>query len=144
MTDLKTIGGSFFALSLAKNDIETDDGLETAVALSLFTDRIIEDEEERLEGVSGRGGFWGDQFLASPMGSRLWLLKRSKRTADVLPVAEQYAQEALAWITEEGIAERVEVSAEFDNRALLLSVSIERGELSKVLKFSQNWTGLNE
>lgn len=141
MTDLKTIGGSFFALSLANNDIQTDDGLETAIALSLFTHKRVT-AEEKPEGVAGRGGFWGDQFLAAPMGSKLWLLDRSKETPEILNLAEQYADEAIAWVVDDGLASRASVSATFDKGAIVLSVSIERGEDSQIFKFSENWKGL--
>ena len=73
--------------AIEANDLATDDGLETAVSLSLFTDRRAEDGDALPSGDADRRGWWGDDFPAvdgDRMGSRLWLLARSKQTPDVL------------------------------------------------------------
>ena len=46
------------------------------------------------------------------MGSRLWLLSRSKATQDTVNSARLYAEEAVQWMVEDGIAESVTAEAE--------------------------------
>ena len=94
--------------------------------LSLFTDRRSEDEDgERPD----RRGWWADGLAedGDRFGSRLWLLAREKETAAVLSRAEEYAREALAWLVEDLVAERVEVAASIPRReTLALVVTIYR------------------
>lgn len=44
------------------------------------------------------------------IGSRLWLLGREKQLAEVVRRAKDYAEEALAWLIDDGVARRVSVT----------------------------------
>jgi phage gp46-like protein len=97
---------------------ETDDGLETAVAISLFTDRRASDADLKLAslplGAAANAGWPGDTYSEVPgdeWGSHLWLLKRAPRNDDTLERAAQYAEEALAWLIEDAVATAVEAVA---------------------------------
>lgn len=125
--DIATLAGD---LSLDGPDLATDDGLETAVIISLFTDRRA-DSDDALpgEGDGDRRGWWGD---ALPMieghriGSRLWLLGREKVTTETLRRAEEYGREALAWLLDLGIASRIEALAEAQGSRLALRLTVHR------------------
>ena len=96
------------------NDLASEDGLQTAVALSLFTDRRAEDGDVLPDDQVDRRGWWADELADVPgdrIGSRLWLLGRMKDQPDVLSRAEQYAGEALRWMVDDHVADRVEVVA---------------------------------
>ena len=113
-------------LALAGVDLAADDGLRTAVLLSLFSDRRAEVGDLRA-GETARRGWWGDTLTdGDRIGSRLWLLGREKRVADVVRRAEEYARESVAWLVEDGAAERVEVTAEDDEGVLLVTVTVYR------------------
>lgn len=99
---------------IVANDLARDDGLQTAVLLSLFTDRAAEEGDVLPDEETDRRGWWGDEFAddaGDRIGSRLWLLARSKRTDDVLARAEEYARESLQWLIDDKVAERIEVTA---------------------------------
>jgi phage gp46-like protein len=121
-----------FDLELENGDLKADNGLETAVSISLFSDRRVSVEElPDLE--KSRRGFWGDSYPSVDQdltGSRLWTLARSKRTIETLRRAEDYAREALAWLIEDGVAETIEVVATFGNTTVAgdwkLDISISR------------------
>ena len=103
--DLVRNGGQF----------ETDDGFETAVTISLFTDRRAEPDDILPGGDDDRRGWWGDAYPVVEghlIGSRLWLLSRSKATQDVVNAAKLYAEEALAWMLEDGAAGQIIVTSE--------------------------------
>lgn len=98
-------------------DFESDEGLETAVLISLFTDRRAKDDDILPDPDSDdKRGWWGD--LVSPategdqIGSRLWLLERSKTLPSILQKAKQYTKEALQWLIDDGAAVRIEVETE--------------------------------
>ncbi|MCL9788257.1 phage GP46 family protein [Neisseria subflava] len=80
--------------------------------MSLGTDRRAENDDVLPGGDGDKRGWWGDSFRPRRIGSRLWLLERQKITADSLLRAEEYAAEALAWLTEKKIAAAVRVRAE--------------------------------
>lgn len=115
MTDIRTLfidldRGADLALELFA--LATDDGLETAVILSLFTDARAQDEDVLPAGQADRRGWWADAFPVMPgdrFGSRLWLLRASKQLQQSLNEARQYAEEGLAWLVEDGAASKIEV-----------------------------------
>jgi phage gp46-like protein len=95
-------------------DLATDEGLTTAVVISLFTDRCARDDDALPLGQTDRRGWWGDAYPVTEgdrIGSRLWLLRASKQLTQVLNQAREMAEEALAWMVEDGVAGRVEVEA---------------------------------
>jgi phage gp46-like protein len=103
----------------AAYDLQGDDGLLTAVVVSLFTDaRAGADDplpDERAGVPSDRRGWWGDPVPdedgRDSMGSLLWLLWREKETPEVVARAERYAQEALRWLTRDGHVAELHVAA---------------------------------
>lgn len=98
-----------------------DDGLDTAVLLSLFTDRRAEAGDE----FSGDPrGWWGDALAVTDdrpvaMGSRFWLLAREKQTVPVLRRAEAYARQALQWMLDDGVASALTATASNPQRGWL-------------------------
>lgn len=141
-------GFGYFDLSLASGSVVEDHSLETAVILSLFTDRRAEVDDALPEGGGDRRGVWSDAFADIPgdlQGSRLWLLSRSKQLPDVANRARQYAEEALQWLIDDGIAAQVNVSAESVARGILgLQVQIVKPDGEAVgFKFSNLWEALN-
>lgn len=113
-------------LVLSGYDLERDDGLETAVIISLFTDRRATPEQIPTDyPQDDLRGYWGDiaQALASDQtGSLLWLLAREKQLPQTLSRAQQYCREALAWMIEDKVATRIEVAASFHARGVMLLV----------------------
>ena len=91
-------------------DLQADDGLDTAILVSLFTDARVR-ADELPPGHSWRRGFWGDAIEDEPdtTGSKLWLLRREKATQDVLVRARGYVREALQWMLRDGVAVAVNV-----------------------------------
>lgn len=124
-------------LQFAGGDLLKDDGLLTAVIISLFTNRLAEPGDELPPGEPDRQGWWADATLPSlhagggkdKIGSKLWLLRREKQLPRVVARAQEYAQEALAWIVAEGRAKAVEVIADVPSQGVLrLSVRLALAE----------------
>jgi len=108
-------------VQLGRSGLVRDDGLTTAVLISLFTDRRAKADDPLPDG-NDRRGWVGDAISpvdGDRIGSRLWLLRREKQTEETRRRAEEYAREALAWLIEDGLAARVEVSAEWVARGVL-------------------------
>ncbi len=131
MSDIRTVfvdmtTGADFALD--QLGLVEDAGLDTAVIISLFTDRRANDDDVLPGDPNDKRGWWADAFPVAPgdrIGSRLWLLNREKQLASVLARAQEYAQEALQWMLDDGVASAVVCDAQIVRSGLLgLSVAI--------------------
>lgn len=101
------------ALDAATGDLVRDDGLFTAVVISLFSDARAERDDPLPAAGQPRRGWWGDALdPARPWGSKLWLLQREKCTAATAARARAYAAQALQWLLDDRIAARIDVTAE--------------------------------
>ncbi|WP_338525980.1 phage GP46 family protein [Pseudomonas batumici] len=93
------------------NDLKT--ALTRSVLISLFTWRRA-NADDRLDDDE-RFGWWGDSFPTvtdDRIGSRLWLLRRVKLTAQTQLDAEFYAREALQWLLDDGHCSAIEIQTE--------------------------------
>lgn len=102
-------------LVLAVDDLAMTDSLDSAVLVSLFTDRRAPDDAV-LDDPDERGGWWADTWpgvAGDADGSLLWLLRRAKQTQENLQKAQSYARQALAWLDADSIARRVTVQASY-------------------------------
>lgn len=113
-------------IALASGDLAGNDGLATAVAVSLWSDGRAQADDALPDNTGDRRGWWADGYTdAGAIGSRLWLLSRSKLTPGVERLAERYAREALQWMIGDGLVQRVDVTAErADNEQLHLHVAL--------------------
>lgn len=127
-------------------DLLADEGLETAVMLSLFLDRRAEDADNLPDDVDPRG-WWGDSFAdvqGDAVGSRLWLLSREKQLQSVANRVQEYAAEALAWLVDDGVASAVDAVATWVAPGMCaLSVSIQRPDKPPFTRQFQNvWSAM--
>lgn len=128
--------------AMLDGDLAAESGLETAVILSLFCDARAREDDVIPDGTGYRRGWWADSVapLASGgltvredaaaahdrIGSRLWLLSREKQLPEVLRRAKDYAEEALAWLIDDGVARRVSVTPSVPRQGWLwLDISID-------------------
>ena len=101
--------------AVANGSLVAGADVETAVLISLFTDRLALADDEIPDapqvGIADRRGWWGDQDSNYLIGSRLWLLDRVKGPLNVAQRAEDYAREALQWMLDDGVVAKFDVHA---------------------------------
>ena len=118
-------------LDFDAGDLLGDDGLETAVLISLFSDQRVT-SADLPDGETSKRGWWGDVFPeveGDQIGSKLWTFDRVKRTLAVLVQIETAATNALKWMLDDGVAKTVEIEAEFDDNrdnGIILRIDITR------------------
>lgn len=93
-------------------DLLADNGLQTAVLLSVGLDRRARPDDKIPDGTNNPRGWWADQFFPDQIGSRRWILDREKRTPEAAKRLQDCDQEALAWLVEDKVAEKVVVTVE--------------------------------
>jgi len=145
--DTSLMGGDF---SVKNGDLESDSSLETAVIISLFTDKRASDDDPLLdERNQDRRGWWGD--LISPdvqgdeIGSKLWLLDREKTVPGIFEKVKKYINDALQWLIEDGVASNVEVIVERQgtpgNDNLAFQVTIYKTDGREIaLNYTTQWS----
>ena len=136
--------GDFFDLIIEKDDLKLDDGLQSAVIVSLFSDhRVVIDELNFPD--TDRAGWWGDLFSEvdqDQIGSKLWLLIREKRTEVTRTRFIEYCKQALTWMTEDGVADSVSVDAQYPDdtkEGIELSIDIQKPQGKLTFKYKLNW-----
>lgn len=134
-------------MAFVAGDIASDDGLQTAVLISLFADaRATEDMIPAIDRDGDLRGWWADAYAdetGDQTGSLLWTIQRAKQLQRTLADARDYARNALAWLIEDRVADRVEVFTSYPQRGwMLLDVRIYRpGSTNPVVfRFNYEWS----
>jgi phage gp46-like protein len=128
---------------LNNGDLLREKGLATAALISILTDRRASDDDIN-DDPNDKRGWWGDLVSPTPIGSKLWLLDRSKTTPDILVKAKQYIEECLQWMIDDEVAIKIEVFVErqgnLESNILVYEVKIhESFENVTTLKFDDLW-----
>ena len=132
---------------LVPSDIAGDDGLETSVIISLFSDaRATQDMLDAIDNDGDLRGFWGDVTRPEDStGSLLWTMKRSKQLASTLAKARGYCQSALDWLIDDKVANRVDVRTSYlapASGVMIIEVDIYRpGSVNPVqYRYGYEWS----
>jgi phage gp46-like protein len=117
-----TAGYCDWSVNSSGTDLNTADTLETAVLLSLFTDKRAPADLQIYS--NDRRGWWGTTYNPSgqaELGSLLWTLYRSIKSdgTSVLRQAEGYAIDALNWLITDGVASTVSCTASWASQSAL-------------------------
>jgi len=147
MSDISTV----WFRDLAHGDWSIEDGilaqgndLVTSVLISLFTDRIAQPDDIIPDGTTDARGWIGDLNEDAPIGSRIWLLDRSKQTAETLNKAQIYIAEALTWLVDDGVVAGFEITVQWV-RASFLGAQIvahkPNGD-AELMNFNWAWSGI--
>lgn len=117
-------------------DLRSGDDLATAVFISVFTDATALEDDAIPDGTTNPRGWW-----AGPIGSRLWLLQRAKRTQETLARAHDYVTESLQWLIADGVCSKIDVACEWvDPSELLILVTLYRFDGTvRDLRFEWAW-----
>lgn len=139
MSDINTVwSGTYGDWFLdASNHLVDGDDLQTAVILSLFTDRQARTDDVISDGTGDRRGWWGDPSF----GSRLWLLDREKLPRDVAKRAKTYATEALQWLLDDQVVSKFDIVATvmLPSRLNLFVTAYRTGGPSVASQFTWAW-----
>jgi len=138
-------GGSGIDLAFTSDgsSLLRDNGLETAVLISLFTDQRVA-ESELPPGHKSKKGWWGDAFLEKPgdkIGSKIWTFARGKLLPETAAAIQVRARQALEWMIEDGVALTVDVVATLRQEGFIeIVIQIARPDAEDD-KFTLFWDG---
>lgn len=130
--------------SLSGGQLLTGDDIETALYISLFSDRVANPDDVIPDGSGDPRGWWGDTNKDRPIGSRLWLLSRAKQTTQTLNLAKDYITEALQWLIDDGLVDHFDITVEWTAASMLgmwiVSYAADGGTTSTQFLWNQNGT----
>ena len=146
MTDFATIWDAAAAqcdFVMAGTQPATGGDLATAILISVFSDRQAETDDTIPDLTGDARGWWGDVDEPVKIGSRMWLLERSKATPDVPLRAKDYLAEALQWLIDDGVVAKFDIETELAGEQLHARVTAWRADGSTVAQhFSWVWSAL--
>lgn len=124
--------------------LTTGSDLQTAIIISIFSDRIAQPGDVIPDGSNDPRGWWADDTV--PIGSRLWLLRRAKQTKETLQKAYDYLAEALQWMVDDGVVGRFDISTQWVRTSLLgaqITAYKPDGTLLTTGRYTWAWEGIN-
>ncbi|HZR87900.1 MAG TPA: phage GP46 family protein [Bradyrhizobium sp.] len=145
MPDITTVWqGAFGDWQMAGAALLAGNDLETAALISLFTDAEAGPDDEIPDGTDDARGWWGDQGETYPIGSKLWLLERSKKTPETLAKAKDYIAAALQWMIDDGVIAGLDILTEWDGLGFLAAqITFHQPNGVKLTRnFSWAWAGV--
>ncbi len=134
----------FCDLVFEENDLKAENGLETALMISLFTDRRATNDERE---IGEQRGWFGDllgETEGDQIGSKIWLLGRAKFTTETNSFLNKYATDACQWMIDDGLVKDVSVEVErYDFETLAFKCAVTKNDGEKIpFKFSQYWENM--
>jgi phage gp46-like protein len=131
---------------LAPGDFRAEQGLATQVLICLMTDARV-DDSELPDGVENRGWF-GDSFDQAegetPIGSKLWLLRRRSIYDGIETDVEDYVREALQTLIDQGVIVSLDVVVTADRSRNRLDYEVSLYGKSGTLTYNQKFQLLRD
>lgn len=140
-TDIKAVfDGVSYDIEFLNGEFTLEEGLETAVHMSIYTDRRASDDDV-LDDPDDKRGWWGDQFESDEIGSKRWQLYRQKITDQTLALLGQYDRDALQWMIDDGVVKDIKVVVErYDRTTVSEEIQIYYSDGKSVaFKFKTVW-----
>ena len=122
---LKQTEQGFFDLEIGEHDFTLASGLETTVAVLLFTDARA--APEQISDVEKRRGWVGNVLRSRELGGMLWLIAQARNDQQMRNRIQGWAYDSLQPLITDGLATGVVVvvSEEVDSvRGIKLSINI--------------------
>ena len=117
-------------LAMIDSDLASDRDLQTAVVLSLFTDRRAHSDDVPPSGdARDMRGWWADAFAdvqGDLYGSRNWLLDRSVMNNESVLRATEFDREALQWMLDDKVVSAIDVTVTQTSTGVLHAIHLTK------------------
>lgn len=120
-------------------DILTQDFFDTAIIVSLFTERRA-NESEVLDPALRRGWVGNESTPGFEQGSKIWLFEQARITRSVLNGLSTAVKDALEWFVDSGFADSIDaVEVTATTTGITLSTNIRRPNSQVDRQFFTLW-----
>ncbi len=141
--------GATADLAIVNSDLATDASLQTAVLISLLTDRVADPNDTLPPNTTDRRGWWADAYIpALPdgsqdnWGSKLWLRRRCTATPQNAALIQADIEQALSWMIACGVATVIDVATAWVSATgLTVAIAITRTKAAQpsISRFDGIW-----
>ena len=126
----QTQQGGCFDLTLTDHDFTLAGGLETSVAVLLFTDARAAPEE--INSPEKRRGWVGNILRSTELGGMLWLMSQARNTQETRNKIQIWAEDSLQPLIDNLIASEIIVTVTQDGARgtkLAVQINVIQGEV---------------
>lgn len=123
--------GDNYDISFEDGDFKSTEGLESAIIISLFTDKRASESE--VSEPSLRRGWVGNELNEDStynIGSKLWLVSQARANQKSLNDSISFAKESLQWMIDDQIAKDITVTGELLIQGVKLFITFTRFDSS--------------
>lgn len=137
------LGNFDIAIDPLTGDFVLVDGFETAIIMSLFCERRADESEVPVAEL--RRGWWGNETGPEgfEIGSKLWLLYQARKTQTTLNDANDYANECLKWLVEDGHLVSINANSVFNENGITINIDFKRSNSATESRSYQLWENTN-
>lgn len=132
-------GENYYDISFTNGDFTLTRGLITAFMMSIF----CEVRDDSIEVPQQRGGWAGNQLQpleGYEQGSLIWTLYQSNSAADIATQAQQFIEDGLQWLIDDGIAKDIEVETNIvASNKLVAKITAIRNDDTQDVTFFDLW-----
>lgn len=126
--------GKYFDIALENGDLQQDLSFYTAIMSSLFVNKRANSDE--ITQPQNQSGWWGNLYNQDPtyeIGSKLWILKQTRNTTDILNKGISFIQDGLKWLPDGGYCQSVNVSGKrtSDNIEFSIVIHVTKNQVEK-------------
>lgn len=142
-----TFENGVFDIAIENGDLKNEDGFDTAIWVSLFTDARA--SESQVLVPENRRGWLGNlvsEVEERQLGGFLWLSEQRRLTQETLNEVIDYARKCLNWFVEDNVAQKIEVTGSIVPRSgIELEITITASDGKTVNHYVPLWevTGAN-
>lgn len=133
-------GEVLYDFVMEDGDIKSADQLDTAILVSLFSDKRAEPYEIVLPQLR-RGSVIDLETPDDVGGSKLWLLEQARLTSETVAKATTFARSALQWMVRDLIATTVTAESRISQGDLNLLITVMKPNSRSETAFVALWDG---
>lgn len=130
----------FYDISITDGDFTASDGLDTAIIVSLVTDKRAAQSE--IQQPELRRGWIGNEQNDDPdfqLGSKLWLLDQSRSNQDTLNRANDFIRDCFSWMFDDSLIKDLIVTGTLVSTNIIMSVTFKRFDNTVLNKQFSLW-----
>lgn len=128
-------------IQVTEYTLHRDPTFENSILISLGTDAKAEEGDILPQGEENKNGWFGSILLGFNLGSKDWLLSRSKISEETIALKKQYTLQALSWMVGDQIAENIEVQVVRNGKGRLDTkcLIVRQKKPNVYFKYTDNW-----
>lgn len=134
---LKQINGEF-KISFTNGDFTLTNGLDTAIAMSIFCEKRDNSIEDPLQ----RGGWWGNELQpvnGYEQGSLIWTQYQSRVNEQEASKARDSLLDGMNWFLQKNIASDVKVTCNVEGNSIKSNIDLYRNNNTQEAQSYDLW-----